>query len=523
MNSSLFKLAPAITAFVLIFNLQTARAADEITVTNSSALQLAAIFGDNMVLQQQQTVPVWGWAAPDANVTVKFAGQTKSAHSGADGKWLVKFGKLKASAEPQSLLVTWSWRSQLPNSSGWLDSRVFSETFTNILVGEVWLASGQSNMEKPVGLQRGQKPVFNSEQEIAAANYPGIRLFKVEKGTTAGKPLTEFKVYRSWQPCTPTNLDGSSFSAAAYFFGREIHTNLNVPVGLIESTWGGTKIEPWTPPAGFESVPGLAPFAHPPAGMNFIASTRPSTIYNAMIAPLAGFAMRGALWYQGESNLMGTNSDNDYLTYVDKMKALVGGWRQVWGEGDFPFYFVQIAPCKYAGAKVPRDLSPEMMPEFWTLQSRAAREIKNTGMVVTTDLVDDLNDIHPRDKQDVGHRLALLARNKTYGEKNVVCEGPVFKKVKIEGDKVVLTFDRADGGLMSKDGQPLTWFTIAGADGKYVPADAKVVGDTVEVSAAGIEKPVAVRFAWDETAQPNLCNKAGLPAEPFRTDEPAGE
>ena len=270
-------------------------------------------------------------------------------------------------------------------------------------------------------------------------------------------------------------------------------------------------------------MPGLAPFAHPPAGTNFIASTRPSTIYNAMIAPLAGFAIRGALWYQGESNLMGTNSDNDYLTYVEKMKALVGGWRQVWGEGDFPFYFVQIAPCKYAGAKVPRNLSPEMMPEFWTLQSRAARAIKKTGMVVTTDLVDDLNDIHPRDKQDVGHRLALLARNETYGEKNVVCSGPAFTKMKVEDAKAVLTFDHADGGLMSKDGQPLTWFTIAGADAKFVAADAKIAGDTVEVSAAGVEEPVAVRFAWNETAQPNLINGAGLPAEPFRTDDPLGK
>ena len=512
----MLRLAPAIAVAILIFNSQIAQAADEIASTNSSALRLAAIFGDNMVLQQQQTVPIWGWAAPDADVTVKFAGQTKSTRAGSDGKWLVRLGKLKASAEPQNLVVE--------SADGPLVTRHPSlVTLTNILVGEVWLASGQSNMEKPVGLQRGQKPVFNSEQEIAAANYPGIRLFKVEKGATASKPLTELKVYRSWQPCTPTNLDGSSFSAAAYFFGREIHTNLNVPVGLIESTWGGTKIEPWTPPVGFESVPGLAPFAHPSAGTNFIASTRPSTIYNAMIAPLAGFAMRGALWYQGESNLMGTNSDNDYLTYVEKMKALVGGWRQIWGGGDFPFYFVQISPCKYAGAKVPRDLSPEMMPEFWTLQSRAAREIKNTGMVVTTDLVDDLNDIHPRDKQDVGHRLALLARNKTYGERNVVCSGPVFRKMKIEGDKAVLTFDHADGGLMSKDNKPLTWFTIAGADGKNVPAEAKVVGDTVVVSAAGIEKPVAVRFAWDETAQPNLLNKAGLPAEPFRTDDPPGK
>jgi sialate O-acetylesterase len=238
-----------------------------------------------------------------------------------------------------------------------------------------------------------------------------------------------------------------------------------------------------------------------------------------MIAPIAGFAMRGALWYQGESNLMGTNADNNYLEYPDMMAALVGGWRTVWDEGDFPFYFVQIAPFKYYGGKIHRVNSPEMLPEFWTLQSRSARQIKNTGLAVTTDLVDSLDDIHPRDKASVGHRLALLALHQTYGEK-AVSSGPVFKGMKIAGNQIILKFDHVDGGLASKDGKPLTWFTIAGADKKFVPAGAIIAGDTVAVSAAGIEEPVAVRFAWDETAQPNFCNQAGLPAEPFRTDEP---
>jgi sialate O-acetylesterase len=227
--------------------------------------------------------------------------------------------------------------------------------------------------------------------------------------------------------------------------------------------------------------------------------------------------MRGALWYQGESNLMGTNDDNDYREYADKMQALVGGWRTIWGEGDFAFYFVQIAPFAYAGPKWHRVNSPEMLPEFWTLQSRAARTIPHAGMVVTTDLVDDLNDIHPRDKKDVGHRLALLALDKTY-DKEVESEGPVFEKAKFKDGKAILKFEH-DDGLKSRDGQPLTWFTIAGADGKFVPAQAEVAGETVEVFAKGVSQPVAVRFAWDETAQPNLCNGAGLPAEPFRTDK----
>jgi sialate O-acetylesterase len=199
------------------------------------------------------------------------------------------------------------------------------------------------------------------------------------------------------------------------------------------------------------------------------------------------------------------------------MAALIGGWRKVWGEGNFPFYFVQIAPYRYF-ARDKATPSAERLPEFWVVQSRAERMIKNTGMVVTTDLVDDLNDIHPRDKQDVGHRLALLARNKTYGEKDVVASGPVFKKMKIEGNKAILTFDNVDGGLMSRDGQPLTWFGIAGHDGKFVEGDATIVGDKLEVSSAEVDHPEAVRFAWREIAQPNFCNKAELPAEPFRTE-----
>jgi sialate O-acetylesterase len=458
-------------------------------------LKLAAIFGDNMVLQQQMAVAVWGWAAPNAEVTVKFSGQSKSTRAGADGKWLVKLGKLSASAAPQSLVV----------ESGDV------KTFTNILVGEVWLASGQSNMEKPIGKQPGQKPTFDAEAELAAADYPGIRIFQVQKALAAA-PQNDLQKFYGWRECDSNSLDSTHFSAAAYFFGREIHTNLNVPVGLIESSWGGTRIEPWTPPAGFQSVPSLAKITTPDFGTNKIPNTTPTVLYNAMIAPLAGCAMRGALWYQGESNRSDTN-------YDAKMSALVGGWRKLWNEGNFPFYFVQIAPFTYIKELTNYSADTDPLPWFWLQQSRAARQIKNTGMIVTTDLVDDLNDIHPRNKKEVGHRLALLARNKTYGEK-IVCAGPAFRKAKFSGGKAVLQFENAGGGLMSRDGRPLTWFAIAGADGKFISADAKIVGDTVEVSAAGIEKPVAVRFAWDQTAQPNFCNAAGLPAEPFRTDAP---
>lgn len=465
-------------------------------------LKLPAIFGDNMVLQQQQRVPVWGWASPGEEVVVTFSGQTKATHADAAGKWLVKLAKLKASAEPQTLVV----------ESG------ETKSFTNILVGEVWLCSGQSNMEKPLGPQPGQKPVFNYEAELAAADYPQIRLFKIGR-TLSATPLADLEKTSGWLACNSNSLEGVKFSAAAYFFGREIQTNLNVPVGLVESSWGGTKIEPWTPPVGFEQVPSLASLAAPAVSGTKITNTTPTVIYNAMIAPMAGFAIRGALWYQGESNCSGGTNNYDYLTYAQKMMALVGGWRAVWDEGEFPFYFVQIAPHKYYGGKLQRVPSAQTLPEFWVLQSHAAGCLRNTGMVVATDLVNDLDDIHPRDKQDVGHRLALLARNKTYGE-NIVSSGPTFCNMRIRGDRIVLSFNHDNGGLASKDGRPLTWFTIAGADGKFVPAEAVIVGDTVEVSAAGVKDPAAVRFAWDETAQPNFINGAGLPAEPFRTDNP---
>ena len=458
-------------------------------------LKLPAIFGDNMVLQQQQAVPVWGWAAPDAAVTVKFAGQRKSTHADANGKWLVKLAKLKASFTPQSLVI----------ESG------DTKTFTNILVGEVWLASGQSNMEKPVGKQPGQKPTLNAEAELAAANYPNLRIFQVEKMLSA-TPRTDLEKFRAWQECNSNTLDSIHFSAAAYFFGREIHTNLNVPVGLIHSSWGGTKIEPWTPPVGFQSVPSLAKITTPDFGTNKIPNTAPTVLYNAMIAPIAGFALRGALWYQGESNRGDTNYDL-------KMSALVSGWRKVWNEGAFPFYFVQIAPFKYIKDTTNYSADTDPLPRFWLQQSRAVRNIKHAGMIVTTDLVDDLNDIHPRNKKEVGHRLALLALDETY-EQEVTSAGPAFEKMKIVGHKTVLKFEHTRGGLASKDGQPLTWFTLAGADGKFVPADAKIVGKTVEVSAPGVDKPVAVRFAWHQLAQPNLSNGAGLPAEPFTTQMP---
>ncbi len=455
------------------------------------AVRLPSVIGSDMVLQRDAPVPIWGWTTPGTNVTVRFAGQTKTAKAGADGRWEVRLDPLRASDKPRDMVID-------------------SITLTNILVGEVWLCSGQSNMEKPIGEVRGQKPVFNDQAELAAANYPRIRLYKAER-TRAFTPARDVK--GGWRVCSSNAHEQMKFSAAAYFFGREIHRELKVPVGLIESAWGGTRIEPWTPMAGFTS--NLAEFAALEMRTNKVAA---SAIYNGMIAPLAPFAIRGALWYQGESNLMDVN---DGAIYTDKMRALITSWRDVWGQGEFPFYYVQLAPYAYHGDRPERTKSAEGLPVIWEAQTRALA-IPNTGMIVTTDLVDDLHDIHPRNKQEVGKRLALVALAKTYGRTNLVYSGPMYKSHETRGSKIVIHFDHTGGGLVSKDGRPLTWFAIAGADGRFVPAEAVIESNTVVVSSSEVPEPKAVRFAWHETAQPNLFNKEGLPAVPFRsgtTDE----
>jgi sialate O-acetylesterase len=338
------------------------------------------------------------------------------------------------------------------------------------------------------------------------------------------------------------------FSAAAYYFGRELHKKLGVPIGLIDATWGGTKIESWTPPEGFAAVPALkqeyrlVQLGDPHAQAHqqrleqvlqdterWLASAKQALVqgtnvppmprypekllpphdlqnrtalYNGMIHPLHPFALRGAIWYQGESNV------GEGKLYTERMKAVVGGWRQLWGEGDFPFYFVQIAPWTYGG-------KPEVVAEFWEAQAEA-QAIPNCGMVVIND-IGDLKNIHPANKQEVGRRLALWALAKTYDQPNVFYAGPSFKAMTVEGDKMRLSFDGVGGGLASRDGKPLTWFEIIDADeGGFVKADAQIEGSTVVLSAPGVTHPAAMRFAWSMLAEPTLMNAEGLPAGAFR-------
>jgi sialate O-acetylesterase len=447
-------------------------------------------------------VPIWGWAPPGEKLSVRFAGQTKSATAGADGRWEVRLAPLQASVRPAELVIAGSETS----------------TLTNVLVGEVWFCSGQSNMEKPIGEQRGQKPVFNADQELASGdNYPLIRLYRAMDHVATNTP--QRNVRGDWSVCSSNALEAKKFSAAAYFFGRDVFNALsNVPIGLVESAWGGTRIEPWTPREGFAAVPSLAALAHYEIPARKTAATNPVALFNGMVAPIAPFAIRGALWYQGESNCMGTE---DGMAYADKMRALVSGWRKVWGQGDFPFFYVQIAPFRYfSDPKNVRVKNPAALPEFWEAQS-AALAIKNTGMIVTTDITDDVKDIHPRNKLDVGKRLALVALAKTYG-RNVEFSGPMFRKTERRGDKIILSFDHA-AGLRAKEGQPLNWFTLAGADGVFSTAAAEISGEQIIVSSPDVKRPVAVRFAWHELATPNLVNGVGLPCAPFRTDQGKGQ
>ncbi|MFM8470798.1 MAG: sialate O-acetylesterase [Limisphaerales bacterium] len=469
-------------------------------LTAHADVKLPVIFSDHMVLQRDQKVPVWGWADEGEKVTVEFAGQKVDA-TAQGGKWTVSLAPLKASSTGAKFTVSGKNKVE----------------FSDVLVGEVWFCSGQSNMEWSVAASK------NAKEEIAAANNPRIRHFKVPH-VTATEPQTEVKTSGGWQ-LTATNTVGG-FTAVGYYFAREIQKELDVPIGLIGCNWGGTRIEPWTPPVGFQSVPALkADFAdkldtfpaRSPAktkeGKEIldkdgkpvlnVSSSSPLSIYNAMVHPIIPYAIKGALWYQGESN------NGEGMLYFEKKKALITGWRKLWNQGEFPFLFVQLAPYRYN--------SPEKLPGIWEAQA-ATLSIPNTGMAVTTD-VSTVGNIHPPDKQTVAHRLALWALAKTYNKPVTSYASPLFDTLKVEGNKATVSFKNAVGGLKSLDGKPLTWFTIAGEDKKFVEAKAEVNGNSVTVSAEGVAKPAAVRFGWHELAEPNLANAAGLPASPFRSDK----
>jgi sialate O-acetylesterase len=453
-----------------------------------ASTRLPKVIGSNMVLQQKQAVPVWGWSEPGQPVSVSFAGQEKKTVAAADGSWKIVLNALKASAQPRDLVITAGERIVL----------------SNVLVGEVWLCSGQSNMEYPMKntYAKPQRGADSLELQLSA-NYPAIRLFKVEKVLS-----TPDVTSAGWNACSGDAL--AAFSAAGYFFAKEIYKEVGVPVGMIQAAWGGSRIEPWTPAEGYKMLPAFSSETiKSPLKINGVD---PGKNFKSMVEPLAPFAIRGFLWYQGESNCM----IEDGMHYADKMQALVQSWRSRWGNEKLPFYSVQIAPYYYTKRNDALKHTPETLAEFWEAQSES-QKIPYTAMITVTDLVDNLSEIHPPYKWEVGRRLALLALANDYGRKHIEARGPVFKKMKIENGRALLSFTHANG-LRSSNGQPLNCFTICGADGKFVPAEAVIKNGVIEVNAAGISTPTAVRFAWNETAQPNLENATGLPAVSFRTD-----
>lgn len=449
-------------------------------------VRLPSILSDHMVLQRSAWVPVWGWAAPNEGVTVRFGNQARSTVAGPDGRWRVNLDLYTA-----------------PPRSGELVVRGESNEIVvkDVLIGEIWLASGQSNMEKPFGEKKGQLPTFGSEEAVAGADQPEIRLFKVAK-IKAAQPGED--VTGAWVRSTPASLIATQFSAAAYSFGRRLRQELGLPVGLIDATWGGTRIESWTPPDL------VGPVDLPPA-----VKDKPASLYNGMIAGLAPFRIKGALWYQGESNILHTD---DGPAYAPKMKALIDGWRRAFGP-NLAFYYVQLAPHLYSQVRADQGVQgPESLPRLREAQAEAMR-LPYTGMVVTTDLADDLRDIHPRDKQTVGLRLANVALDESYDRPGIVPYGPTYRGMRIAGSQAILGFDHAEG-LAARDGKPLDWFEIAGGDGRYHPATATIQGSEVVVSSPQVPAPKSVRFGWHEAATPNLVNGAGLPAVPFRSEHP---
>lgn len=494
-------------------------------LTNLHAdVRLPAIFSDHMVLQRDAVVPVWGWADAGEKVTVSIAGQTKTATADAAGKWSVKLDKLAAG---DALTLVVSGKNKI--------------TVNDVLVGEVWLGSGQSNM------QMQMKGVQDIEQEKAAAKFPQLRMFTVKRNEQV---MPQTNCEGAWVICSPETVEG--FSATAYFFGRELHQKLGVPVGLVVAAVGATPIETWTSlekMAGkkelapvfaewekkmrepFDPVkaqaqyqkqyatwktnsakriaegkhPGYAPQKPVPARED---KNYPGNQYNGMIAPIIPYAIRGAIWYQGENS----GREGFCRLYDYQLPLLIADWRARWGQGDFPFAWVQLANYRQV-TNTPSPVSYWAHVRDGMLKSLA---VTNTGMAVAID-IGMADNIHPINKQEVGRRLGLWARANVYGEA-IPFSGQLPSGHKIRGSDIILSFKHTDGGLVAKDGE-LSGFVIAGADKQWHWAKARIEGEKVVVSSPDVKSPVAVRYAWADNPKCNLYNGAGLPASPFRTDE----
>ncbi len=446
------------------------------TVSCVAQLRLPAVFSDHMVVQQQSEIPIWGWAGPGEELTIIPSWNTSepvTAKTPSSGNWKA-WVHTPAAGGPYSITIKGN-------------SEV---TIQDVLVGEVWLCSGQSNMEW------GMNASTDGKQDMASSLNQQIRLFRVIR-SSANYP--QVRGEGVWQICSPESVKG--FSAVGYYFGKKINGELKVPVGLISSAWGGTPAEAWTPKEKVDNDPELAESAHKQKEVPW-GPKDPGTIYNSMIHPLVPFRIAGALWYQGEANTIAP------FTYQKLLTTLIESWRANFGK-EFPFYYVQIAPFKYGRpyeGVVVRD------------QQSRVLSVPKTGMVIISDKVEDVGDIHPKFKKPVGERLANLALANTYNKPVLGTQSPTYKSMQAEKGKIRVSFNYADIGLISQGGDPVN-FLIAGDDKIFVPAVAKVDGNTVIVSAKTVKNPVAVRFCWDNISIPNLFNKEGLPVSSFRTDD----
>jgi len=440
----------------------------------SADVKLPKVFGDSMVLQQKTQAAVWGWADKGEEVTVSLGETKATAQAGDDGKWSLKLAT-PAAGGPHELKV--KGKNEI--------------TLKDVYVGEVWICSGQSNAEWTVAISASP----DVERELA--KHPKIRMIKVAHNP-AEKPVDD--ITGKWEVCSPSTV--SNFSAIGYFFARHLNSELDVPVGIISTNWGGTICEAWTSKEKLGSDADFAPILQRSEKFQAGNPNQASVLFNGMINPIVSYGIKGAIWYQGESNV------SRAVQYKKLFPAMISDWRERFGQGEFPFLFVQLAPYRYGN---------NLLPEQWESQLKALA-LPNTGMCVTTDIT-TVGDIHPPNKQDVGRRLALWALANTYGNSSLAYSGPLYDSMTVEGNKVRIKFKHSSGlharGNMGK----LTHFTIAGEDQKFVDAKAAVEGEFVVVQSESVAAPVAVRFAWNELAEPNLFNGARLPASPFRTDD----
>lgn len=438
---------------------------------------LPSVFTDNMVLQQNSDVAIWGWSDPAETIKIVPGWNIKDTvkvKANSSSKWVATI-KTIAAGGPYSIQILGNGKVELKN----------------VMLGEVWICSGQSNMEWSVNAK-----IINGEEEAAKANHPNIRIFHVQK---VGAEFPQQTCNASWAVCTPETM--RSTSAIGYFFARELQQKLNVPVGIIVSAWGGTPAEVWIEKSRIENNSELNKAKYKD---NFDWwPGEAGALYNSMIAPVVPYGIAGAIWYQGESNC------GNYPIYSKLMKTLIENWRADFKK-EFPFYQVQIAPYTYGDQGTSEYLREQ--------QELVTKNVPNTGMVVVSDLVDNISDIHPRNKLDVGKRLANYALAETYKLNIGAYKSPEFESMKVEKDKVFLTFSNATSGLKSTGKTPAK-FLIAGDDQKFVEATAKIDGSTVILSSKLIKTPVAARFCFDDTSMPDVFSTEGLPLAPFRTDK----